>query len=583
MNDVSISLLPPTMTKGIRPSEIRASIRTLVAESLGLAPNEVPQIVPLDPNGRYSMAPCVLTHCVRPAASNHSDFCKLHQRHWREAGHPDRASWDPPAIPPKVKPNSGRSDRGSMRFDLRGLPDQLAYDFAVGILAGGSQVRPGLSRPEIVNPLVDIALEHKIQNFEQFTHELLAPEVEGDWWTGLARSFVSGALAFLVHEGTLAAQEAILMGSNKVPIGIVGNGTTRYIDLSPVKSPDVKKLLSEWIAYRIASAQGSAQHVGQLAADFMRFAEFLDRRGVTEVSSIGRSELLSYLGEVQQLRKQDGSAYSDTVKGNRIKSVNLVLREMRELDLEPPIPPHTTYQRSEIPKRSPTKHRHLSEFVMSQLESPDALSKINGHDHLTALQIIMTTGMRINHTLSLKLDSLEALDAEGKNWCIHYLDTKANEFTRLPLSQAVADLVIEQQTIARQRFGTDCPFLFPSRGSRSTAVRHTVPPVLTEELHRWTKEIGLVDENGQSVKVTAHQFRHTCGMRWMNNGVSQSAVQQLLGHKSPHMTAVYAELTDDTVRAEWEKAQRVNIYGDPAPLPSDETLKRPGSGDCSTL
>ena len=48
--------------------------------------------------------------------------------------------------------------------------------------------------------------------------------------------------------------------------------------------------------------------------------------------------------------------------------------------------------------------------------------------------------------------------------------------------------------------------------------------------------------------MTAHQFRHTLGTRLINAGVPQFIVQRVLGHASPEMVSVYAQLHDSTVR-----------------------------------
>jgi hypothetical protein len=73
-------------------------------------------------------------------------------------------------------------------------------------------------------------------------------------------------------------------------------------------------------------------------------------------------------------------------------------------------------------------------------------------------------------------------------------------------------------------------------------------------LQRWFDEISLVDDVGQSIHVTSHQFRHTYGTRLINADVPAHIVQALLDHTSPTMTAHYARLNDKTIRLAWEEA-----------------------------
>lgn len=49
----------------------------------------------------------------------------------------------------------------------------------------------------------------------------------------------------------------------------------------------------------------------------------------------------------------------------------------------------------------------------------------------------------------------------------------------------------------------------------------------------------------------------------INRDVPQHVVQKILDHDSPLMTALYARLSDKTVREHWEKARKVNAEGQP--------------------
>ena len=50
---------------------------------------------------------------------------------------------------------------------------------------------------------------------------------------------------------------------------------------------------------------------------------------------------------------------------------------------------------------------------------------------------------------------------------------------------------------------------------------------------------------------------------WINHDVPQEVVRRLLDHTSHTMTAVYARLADTTIREQWERAQKINIRGEP--------------------
>src|ERR1700745_642154 len=58
----------------------------------------------------------------------------------------------------------------------------------------------------------------------------------------------------------------------------------------------------------------------------------------------------------------------------------------------------------------------------------------------------------------------------------------------------------------------------------------------------------------------------------VNRDVPQHVVQKILDHDSALMTALYARLSDKTVREHWEKARKVDPAGQPAQISPDGPL-----------
>jgi len=130
------------------------------------------------------------------------------------------------------------------------------------------------------------------------------------------------------------------------------------------------------------------------------------------------------------------------------------------------------------------------------------------------------------------------------------------------------DAVRAQQHHLDSRWPAGCPKLFPSPHSNPDGAQAFSYATLRQRLAAWQQQIGLHDETGQPVTVTAHQYRHTLGTRLINAGVPQHVVQKMLGHASPQMTARYATIHDATVRAAFDDYQqrRVDIHGDRLPF-----------------
>ena len=59
---------------------------------------------------------------------------------------------------------------------------------------------------------------------------------------------------------------------------------------------------------------------------------------------------------------------------------------------------------------------------------------------------------------------------------------------------------------------------------------------------------------GIPARIVPHQFRHTYGTEMLRAGVSFAAVMKLLGHRSPHMTLEYLEITQQDLQREFHLA-----------------------------
>jgi integrase len=106
--------------------------------------------------------------------------------------------------------------------------------------------------------------------------------------------------------------------------------------------------------------------------------------------------------------------------------------------------------------------------------------------------------------------------------------TKSGRVRRVPLP---ADLLQE----IRNRVGRLVPYSERSSGSFARQVR----------------------EHSGVGRFHVHQLRHTFACQWLERGGSLAALQQILGHASIETTQRYARLTDDHVRAEAERINRV--------------------------
>jgi len=64
---------------------------------------------------------------------------------------------------------------------------------------------------------------------------------------------------------------------------------------------------------------------------------------------------------------------------------------------------------------------------------------------------------------------------------------------------------------------------------------------------------GLIDSDGRPM-VSAHRFRHTIGTQLAEGGARLQTIMAVLGHRTPHMSLIYASLSDPTVKQQYQDA-----------------------------
>src|SRR6476619_1943587 len=222
---------------------------------------------------------------------------------------------------------------------------------------------------------------------------------------------------------------------------------------------------------------------------------------------------------------------------------------------------------SDQPRRDETPApRAIPEFVMHQLESPANFDRISDPRIRLLVEVLIRTGLRIGDATRLALDCL-VRDPQGAVY-LRYRNHKMRRDAVVPIDAELTSMIEAQRTRTRQQLPTTGVLL--PRGSANPDGRRPIP---TATFHRqlglWLEACGVTDELGRPVRVTAHQFRHSYATRLINHDVPQEVVRRLLDHTSHTMTAVYARLAASTIREQWERAQNINIRGEPGAITVD--------------
>jgi site-specific recombinase XerD len=158
--------------------------------------------------------------------------------------------------------------------------------------------------------------------------------------------------------------------------------------------------------------------------------------------------------------------------------------------------------------------------------------------HGNALLLLRHTGMRISECIDLSVDCLRAVGPD--QWAIHVPLGKLKTERWVPVDSFVCQLVDRLRSLRPANAPNTGRLLLPwSRG------RYILPLKLRAALQDAATAAGV------TTRVVPHQFRHTYGTEMLRAGVNLAAVMKLLGHKSPHMTLHYLEITQQDLQREF--------------------------------
>jgi len=310
-----------------------------------------------------------------------------------------------------------------------------------------------------------------------------------------------------------------------------GRSVARFDTIS---QPWLRQAVKDWCRWRLATGLAFTS-ISTFALALSRFSQFLL---AAEPDAGGGAVITRQLIEryMAWLRPSGLAANSRALSLICLRGFLEHNRRHRWLE---GVPPEANIYQEDLPLRDKPLPRFVGEFVMAQLENERNLALLEPTvRHLVV--VLMETGLRASDACYLPFNPM--LD-DSVGWpCLRYHSRKTNTDQLVPLSGRAAVSIRDQQAIVRANWSANCAWLFPEPARGPAGPQPFSYHLLARRLKSWQRHIGLHDEAGVPVHVSAHQFRHTLGTRLINSGVPQHVVQRILGHASPGMTAVYAQI-----------------------------------------
>lgn len=524
-------------------------------------------------------------------------LCYRHSRQWDNAGRPDLTSWAPPiataaavckvtgcrlwseldggwcrshharwrqrGCPTTTEFIAYCADYGEDRFDLRSLPARLRLEiqYALQCRVDAERAR---TPPRAIQPLVN--------HLAEVGDVSLLDLPPAQWLEGLPARVISTGRAFLVfaidclldlRDGAgwdaEYPRDVWLLRRLAVP----GAGHGARLDFTPIQAAWLRELAKRWCRWRLSCGIGLRQ-VRKDHISLLRLSQLTPGLGdSTSPIALTRPALEAYLAalavEVPHIKTRHGD----------IGAVTGFLRGVRQHRWAS-LPVDADLYPDDQPKLDQSSaSRAIPEFVMNQLENPGNLDRIADPRIRLLIDVLIGTGLRIGDATRLSIDCLVP-DTAGATY-LRYRNHKMRREAIVPIDDHLAAAIAEQQQRTLMKH-PDTTVLIPRTHANPHGHHPLGPGTFDLHLKHWLTDIAVTDELGRPVKVTPHQFRHTYATRLINNDVSQEVVRRLLDHTSHTMTARYARLADTTIRAQWERARKIDIHGHPVDTSADALI-----------
>jgi len=290
---------------------------------------------------------------------------------------------------------------------------------------------------------------------------------------------------------------------------------------------------------------------------FLTFTRYLAEYapGVQQISDLRRQEHIEPWLIWNAARRRllaDGTAQPLSLEGR--KHIVLYVKNFLDTINEwgwPEAPSQRLLFNSDIPKLERPLPRYIPHEQEVRLmaairELPDPFQRY-------PLEILRVTGMRIGELINLELDCIHEIPGKGA-W-LKIPIGKLHTERMVPISpetvvlfDTLAGLRGRVRPLPNPETGRLADFLLVHRGHR------VAPEYIRRGLAQAVRTAGLLDAQGEPLRITPHQLRHTFATSLVNSGISVQALMRLLGHVTMEMSLRYGHLFDATVRQQYEEA-----------------------------
>jgi hypothetical protein len=370
------------------------------------------------PRALRAVRVCEIAGC--PRSSHHGGRCRTHE--YLAARPPETGDGSCRVGDCQFPAEPGRllCDAHQERFRVRGQSRPLSIDEFVELiraereLAAGAYVLPpvdGALRLELQYLLqheADVGRQVNPRRFNDLVGLVAGERVasllsrEEDEWRRVAevaaRPYAGlGVLAAYARERLCELRDGVVdpwapdrWRIARLPLGAdYAHDKTRMLDFGAIRCGWLRELLKRWARYRLQSGTLAPQGVSHALCSFKELERFCELSGIelADAEQFSRRLLEEFLDHVAGLPLARNSKHA------LLRHVKVVLDDVDRHGWVR-FARDARYFRDELPSQRHSLPRFIDEAVMRQLENEDVLARLGDETTITAVVMLMETGLR---------------------------------------------------------------------------------------------------------------------------------------------------------------------------------------------
>lgn len=512
-----------------------------------------------------SFGPCRVAACIRRASSGGQYLCQPHRNRW---AHQKREN-------PETSFDSWVNVEGPINTDhcaiLKGLPEQVQVELLVGLQARtAAGIKTSLAVLRCVVENLRTRGSASLDDLDPSTIKGTKRET-----AALLRSLCLGV------RRTMATPETERLADiwDLTVFGLRGN-----LDFTGISQHWLRETVKRWVEHDLPLHRGrqASNTARSVLAAVKELSEVLrvarDDHG-EHPSKLGRGDIMTVTNRLA-FKERTGkiTPYTRVVLSRHLRRF---LADIRPLGLTRPegpsagLPDDVVLIRTDIPAESDPDDngRALPEWTIKVVnDNLFVLEQRSGFDSRRILELLIDTGRRPDEVCRLGYDCLARDNSD--NPVLIYTDFKNNRpGRRLPIAEATAEVILDQQGHVRDRF-PDTSLknlaLFPRDYTNPTGTKPTEEHSFSDAHRRFIDTIAhllrheVVGKNGQvreekfdRCAVVPYAYRHSYAQRHADQGVLPDVLRDLMGHRSMQTTLTYYRISEKRTR---EAVDRVSIH-----------------------